>query len=80
MHGRRSLNLELTLLDLDLERNIRRARRTHAAMEANPRNASRKITKMQELGMGSKDEHMTWISLRHYGNCSHQLRLVPIRA
>jgi hypothetical protein len=41
---------------------------------------SKKITKMQELGTGSKDEHMTWISLRHSGNYSHQLRLVPIRA
>jgi hypothetical protein len=36
MHGRRSLNLELTPLDLDLERNIRRARR--AQMGDNQRN------------------------------------------
>jgi hypothetical protein len=40
MHGRQSLNLELTPLDPHLERNIRRARRAHAAMEANPRNAN----------------------------------------
>jgi hypothetical protein len=32
------LNLELTPLDLDLERNIRRARRAHGEMGDNPRN------------------------------------------
>jgi hypothetical protein len=36
---------------------------------------SKKITKMQKLGMGSKDEHMMWISLRHFGNCLHQLTI-----
>ena len=40
MHGRRSLNLELTPLDLDLERNLRRSRRTSFEMEYNPRNAN----------------------------------------
>jgi hypothetical protein len=40
MLGRRSLNSELTLLDPDLERNIRRVRRAHTTMEANPRNAN----------------------------------------
>jgi hypothetical protein len=38
MHGRRSLNLELTPLDPDLERNIRRARRARGEMGDNPRN------------------------------------------
>jgi hypothetical protein len=38
MHGRRSLNLELTPLDPDLERNIRRARRAHVEMGDNQRN------------------------------------------
>jgi hypothetical protein len=38
MHGRRSLNLELTPLDPDLERNIRRARRVQVKMGDNPRN------------------------------------------
>ena len=38
MHGRRSLNLELTPLDPDLERNIRRAHRAHIEMEDIPRN------------------------------------------
>ena len=38
MHGRRFLNLELTPLDLDLERNIRRAHRAHIEMEDIPRN------------------------------------------
>jgi hypothetical protein len=40
MHGRRSLNLELTPLDPDLERNIRRAHRAHVEMGDNQRNAS----------------------------------------
>jgi hypothetical protein len=40
MHGRRSLNLELTPLDPDLERNLRRSRRTSFEMEDNPRNAN----------------------------------------
>jgi hypothetical protein len=38
MHGRRSLNLELTPLDPDLERNLRRSRRTCAEMGDNQRN------------------------------------------
>jgi hypothetical protein len=37
MHGRRSLNLELTSLDPDLERNIRRAHRAQAEMGDNQR-------------------------------------------
>jgi hypothetical protein len=40
MHGWRSLNLELTPLDPDLERNLRRAHRAHTEMEANLRNAN----------------------------------------
>ena len=40
MHGQRSLNLELTPLDPDLERNLRRSRRTSFEMEDNPRNAN----------------------------------------
>jgi hypothetical protein len=39
MHGWRSLNIELTPLDPDLERNIRRARRAHVEMGDNQRNA-----------------------------------------
>jgi hypothetical protein len=39
MRARRSLNLELTPLDPDLERNIRRARRAHVEMGDNQRNA-----------------------------------------
>jgi hypothetical protein len=38
MHGQQSLNLELTPLDPDLERNIRRARRAQVEMGDNPRN------------------------------------------
>jgi hypothetical protein len=40
MHGWRSLNLELTHLDPNLERNLRRAHRAHVEMEENPRNAN----------------------------------------
>jgi hypothetical protein len=40
MHGWLSLNLELTSLDPDLERNIRRARRAHVEMVDNQRNAN----------------------------------------
>jgi hypothetical protein len=38
MHGQRSLNLELTPLDPDLERNIRRVHRAHVEMGDNQRN------------------------------------------
>jgi hypothetical protein len=38
MHGRRSLNLELTPLDPDLERNLRRSLRARAEMGDNQRN------------------------------------------
>jgi hypothetical protein len=40
MHGRRSLNLELTPLDPDLERNIRKAHRAYVEMGDNQRNAN----------------------------------------
>jgi hypothetical protein len=40
MHGRRSLNLELTPLDPDLERNLRRSLRARAKMGDNQRNAN----------------------------------------
>ena len=40
MRGRKFLNLELTLLDPDLERNLRRTHRAHVEMEDNPRNAN----------------------------------------
>jgi ribosomal protein L44E len=85
MHGRRSLNLELTPLDPDLERNIRRARRAQAEIgdnQRNPREEQRRMksSKMRELGTGSIDECMSCISLHHSTNCSHLLRSIPIRA
>jgi hypothetical protein len=40
MLGRRSLNLELTPLDPDLERNLRRVHRSHVEIEDNQRNAN----------------------------------------
>jgi hypothetical protein len=42
MRGRRSLNLELTPLDPDLERNLRRSLRARAEMGDNQRNANAK--------------------------------------
>ena len=38
MHGRRSLNLELTPIDPDLERNFKRSLRANIEMEDIPRN------------------------------------------
>jgi hypothetical protein len=40
MRGWRSLNLELTPLDPNLERNLRRALRAHVEIEDIPRNAN----------------------------------------
>jgi hypothetical protein len=40
MHGQRSLNLELTPLDPNLKRNLRRVHRAHVEMEDNSRNAN----------------------------------------
>jgi hypothetical protein len=40
MHGRRSLNLKLTPLDPNLERNLRRSFRAHVEMEDIPMNAN----------------------------------------
>jgi hypothetical protein len=40
MLGRRSLNLEITPLDPNLEKNIRRVHRAHVEMEGIPRNAN----------------------------------------
>jgi hypothetical protein len=95
MHGRRSLNLELTPLDPDLERNIRRARQAQVEMGDNPRNPrveghgenqrnpereEHKEYQDAREGNGEQDELMKWILQRHYGNCSHLLRSVPIRA
>jgi hypothetical protein len=41
MRGWRSLNLELTPLDPNLERNLRISLRAHVEIEANPRNANK---------------------------------------
>jgi hypothetical protein len=92
MHGRRSLNLELTPLDPDLERNLRRSRRTRAEMgdnqrnprveqhEENRRNEQEENEDFQDAraGNGEHRQCMSWISLRHSTNCSHLLRSVPI--
>jgi hypothetical protein len=56
MHGRRSLNLELTPLDPDLERNIRRALRAHMEMGDNQRNANdQENEKYQDARAGNEE-------------------------
>ena len=40
MHGRRSLNIEITPLNPDLERHIKKAHRAHIEMGDNQRNAN----------------------------------------
>jgi hypothetical protein len=53
MLGLRSLNLELTPLDPDLERNLRRSRRTHAEMGDNQRNP-----RVEEHEQNPREENM----------------------
>jgi hypothetical protein len=53
MHGRRSLNLELTPLDPDLERNIRRARRARGEIGDNQR-----IPRVEESEQNPRNENM----------------------
>jgi hypothetical protein len=65
------VNLELTSLDPDLERTLRRARRAQVEMGDNQRNP-----RVEE----HEEENMTWITRRHLGNCLHLLWSVPIRA
>jgi hypothetical protein len=80
MHGRRSLNLELTPLDPDLERNIRRARRAQDEMGDNQRNPRmeehqedqrnprrEEHEEFQDVRDGNEEHRqcMSWISLCH---------------
>jgi hypothetical protein len=61
MHGRRSLNLELTLLDPDLERNIRRVQRAQAEMESNPKNANQEEQKeYQDARAGNGEQRKAY--------------------
>jgi hypothetical protein len=53
MHGWRSLNLELTPLDPDLERNLRRSLTAHVEMEDIPRNAN---LEYQDARAGHKEQ------------------------
>ena len=57
MHGWRSLNSELTPLDLDLERHLRRSCRTSFEMEDNPRNPnSEKREEYQDARAGNVEQ------------------------
>jgi hypothetical protein len=93
MHGRRSLNLELTPLDPDLERKlgkreelavrwgiVKGIQEWRSTSKIQGMKRSTRSTKMREVGTERTDERMSWISLRHSENCSHLLRSVPIRA
>jgi hypothetical protein len=94
MHGRQSLNLELTSLDPDLERNLRRFRRTRAEMgdnqrnprveqhEENRRNEQEENEDFQDARVGN-GEHRRAYELdftTSLWNCTHLLRSVPIHA
>jgi hypothetical protein len=61
MHGRRSLNLELTPLDPDLERNLRRSHRAHVEMGDNQRNANvEKHEKYQDARAGNGEQRRAY--------------------
>jgi hypothetical protein len=61
MLGRRSLNLELTPLDPDLERNIRRAHRAHVEMGDIPRNANQKEQEeYQDARAGNREQRRAY--------------------
>jgi hypothetical protein len=61
MHGRRSLNLELTPLDPDLERNIRRARRAHVEMGDNQRNENmEEHEEYQDARAGNREQRRAY--------------------
>jgi hypothetical protein len=61
MHGRRSLNLGLTPLDPDLERNLMRAHRAHAEMEEHPRNANEEEQEdYQDARAGNREQRRAY--------------------
>jgi hypothetical protein len=69
MHGRRSLNLELTPLDPDLERNLRRSRRTRAEMGDNQRNPR---VEQHEENRGNEQEENEEFQDARAGNGEHR--------
>jgi hypothetical protein len=69
MHGRRSLNLELTPLDPDLERNLRRSRRTRAEMGDNQRNP--RVEQHEENRRNEQEENEEFQDARA-GNGEHR--------
>jgi hypothetical protein len=69
MHGRRSLNLELTPLDPDLERNIRRARRARAEMRDNQREP--RVEQHEENRRDEEEENEEFEDVRA-GNGEHR--------
>jgi hypothetical protein len=61
MHCRQSLNLELTPLDPDLERNLRRVHRARVEMEANPKNANEEDQEeYQDARAGNREQRRAY--------------------
>jgi hypothetical protein len=69
MHGRQSLNLELTPLDPDLERNLRRSRRTRAEIGDNQRNP--RVEQHEENQRNEQEENEEFQDARA-GNKEHR--------
>jgi hypothetical protein len=69
MHGRRSLNLELTPLDPDLERKIRRARRAQAEIRDNQRDP--RVEQHEENQRNEEEENEEFQDARA-GNWEHR--------
>ena len=83
MFGRQSLNLELTPIDPNLERNLRRSLRAHAEMGDNQRNANmEEHEEYQDARAGNREQRRAYDVdfTTSLWNCLHQLRLVPICA
>jgi hypothetical protein len=70
MHGRRSLNLELTPLDPDLERNLRRSVRAHAEMGDNQKNPRMEEHRDDQRNL-RREEHEDYQDARD-GNGEHR--------
>jgi hypothetical protein len=61
MLGQLSLNLELTPLDPDLERNLRRSLRTHVEMEEHPRNENEEdLEDYQDARAGNEEQRRAY--------------------
>ena len=61
MHGRRSLNVDLIPLDPDVERNLRRTRRSPIEMADNKRNARQEENaEYHDASSGNEEQIRAW--------------------